>query len=99
MKERPMFYLLDFPIPTTDLSLAGIVTLVVMLVLFGGLIPRWTHKERVKDKEAENQVLQQIIAKRDEQHAKLVENDQLIIKLLEDIKTEGRGGRRRVEPP
>lgn len=93
-----MFYLLDIPLPTNDLSLAGIAGLAVLLVLFGGLVPRWMHNQRVKDKEAENEVLRQIIAKRDEQHSKLVDNDLLIIKLLEDIKKDGHnGGRHRTD--
>lgn len=95
-----MLYLLDAPFPDTfpDTSVAGLLGLTVLLILFGGLIPRWIHNQRVKDKEAENAVLRQIIAKRDEQHAKLVDNDELIIKLLEDIKKDGRsGGRHRTD--
>ena len=94
-----MLSLLDFPFINPDLSLAGLVTLVVLLVLFGALIPRWTHNQRIKDKNAEIALLQKVVDKRDEQHDKLVDKVGLVIQMLEDIKAERyRGGRHRAGP-
>mgnify|MGYP000252707480 CR=1 FL=1 len=89
-----MLHLLDFPLPSNDISLAYVTGIAVLLVLFGGLVPRWMHNQRVKDKEAQNEILRAIIEKRDEQHEKLVDKVGVVIQLLEDIKRDGRGGGR-----
>lgn len=65
----------------------GLVSVFVMMVLFGYLIPRSFHNQRVKDRDEEIKLLRAMIDKRDEQFNKLVEQNELTVRLLEDIKT------------
>ena len=67
----------------------GLVSVFVMLVLFGGLIPRWIHNQRVGDRDKEIDLLRKMLDKRDTQFDKLVRQGELIVKLLEDIKRAG----------
>lgn len=76
------------PIPTTALSATAFVSLIVMLVLFGYLVPRWLHNERVNDKTSQINYLQTALDKRDAQVDRLLEQGQLMLDLLEDIKAE-----------
>lgn len=76
------------PIPTTALSATAFVSLIVMLVLFGYLVPRWLHNERVNDKTSQINYLQAALDKRDAQVDRLLEQGQLMLDLLEDIKAE-----------
>lgn len=78
------------PIPTTALSATAFVSLIVLLVLFGYLVPRWLHNERVRDKNDQISYLQTALDKRDSQVDKLLEQGQLTIDLLEDIKAEAK---------
>lgn len=78
-----------------ELSAAAIAGLAIMLVLLGGLIPRWMHKERVSDKDRQISYLQAALDKRDEQVDKLVEKDQTVIQLLEGLKAEAERRRSR----
>lgn len=68
----------------------GLVTIFVLLIAFGFLIPRWTHKERIHDKEREITLLRASLAKRDEQVDRLIEQHDKTLRLLEDIKAAGR---------
>lgn len=87
-----MHYLLDFPLPDKDTSVAVII---VLAIVSGFLIPRPWHNARVRDKEKENEVLRAIIEKRDEQHDRLVDKIGTAIQLMEDIKADGRSGKHR----
>lgn len=78
-----------------ELSAAAIAGLAIMLVLLGGLIPRWMHKERVSDKDRQISYLQAALDKRDEQVDRLVEKDQTVIQLLEGLKAEAERRRSR----
>jgi hypothetical protein len=82
-----------------DLGPVGVLTLVVLMILFGLLVPRWQHNQRIADKDKVNETLQKALDKRDEQVDKLIEGQELMARLLEDIKrvTELRrsGGDRR----
>lgn len=76
------------PVPTTALSATAFVSLIVMLVLFGYLVPRWLHNERMTDKNSQITYLQTALDKRDAQVDRLLEQGQLMVDLLEDIKAE-----------
>jgi len=71
-----------------DVGPWGLVTLFVLLVLFGRLIPRWTHDQRMGDKDERIRHLESMVDKRDEQFEKLLTNGELVIKLLEDLRSE-----------
>lgn len=66
----------------------GLVTVFVLLILFGRLIPRWTHEQRITDRDERIRYLEKMVDKRDEQFEKLLANGELVIKLLEDLKSE-----------
>lgn len=76
----------------SDIGLSGLVTLGVLLVFFGGLVPRWIHNERIKDKNELIRTLQKSLDKRDEQVDKLTSQMELNIKLLEDLKELSKSG-------
>lgn len=78
------------PIPTTALSATAFVSLIVLLVLFGYLVPRWLHNERVNDKASQVSYLQTALDRRDDQVDKLLEQGELIISLLDELKEEAR---------
>ena len=71
-----------------DIGAGALVSLTVLLVLLGGLIPRWQHKERMADKDRQLAALQTALDKRDEQVDKLLENDNVVIELLRSLKRE-----------
>lgn len=60
----------------------------VLLVFLGGLIPRWIHNQRIKDKDEQIVSLKAALDKRDEQFETLFKSNELIIRLLEDIKQQ-----------
>lgn len=78
------------PLNLTSLSPWGIVTLFVLLIAFGMLIPVSLHKQRMADKDKQISYLEALANKRDEQLSKLLETNELIIRLLEELKTEAR---------
>lgn len=71
-----------------DIGATALVTLTVLMIMTGGLIPRWTHRERMGDKDRQIGYLQAALDKRDEQVEKLLENDGVAIELLKSIKRE-----------
>lgn len=79
------------PSAWADVGPWGLVTIFVMLVLFGYLIPRSFHNQRVKDRDEEIKLLRAMIDKRDEQFAKLVQQNEVTVRLLEDIKAASKG--------
>lgn len=76
------------PIPTTAISATAFVSLIVLLVLFGYLVPRWMHNERVQDKDKQIDYLTAALDKRDDQVEKLLDQGQLVLDLLDEIKEE-----------
>lgn len=76
------------PVPTTAISATAFVSLIVLLVLFGYLVPRWIHNERVRDKDKQIDYLATALDKRDVQVDKLLSQGQLIIELLDELKEE-----------
>ncbi len=76
------------PVPTTAISATAFVSLIVLLVLFGYLVPRWLHKERMQDKDKQIDFLTTALDKRDDQVDKLLTQGQLIVDLLEELKEE-----------
>jgi hypothetical protein len=76
------------PVPTTAISATAFVSLIVMLVLFGYLVPRWMHNERVRDKDKQIDYLTIALDKRDDQVEKLLDQGQLVLDLLDEIKEE-----------
>ena len=71
-----------------DVGATALVSFSVLLVLLGGLIPRWMHKERIADKDRQIAALQAALDKRDEQVDRLLKNDEIVIELLRSIKRE-----------
>lgn len=74
------------PTQWADIGPWGLLTVFVMLVLLGGLVPRWIHSQRVSDRDKEIALLRTMLDKRDEQFDKLVKQGEITIRLLEDIK-------------
>lgn len=74
---------------------AALVSFFTMLIALGGLIPRWTHKERMTDKDRQISYLQAALDKRDEQLERLIDKDNLVLQLITSIKREAE--RRRQE--
>jgi len=60
----------------------------VMLVFLGGLIPRWMHNQRIKDKDEQIASLKAALDWRDSQFERLFASSELTIKLLEDLKAQ-----------
>lgn len=71
-----------------EVGATALVSFTVLLILLGGLIPRWSHKERMTDKDRQIAALQAALDKRDEQVDKLLENDNIVIQLLQSLKRE-----------
>lgn len=71
----------------------GLASACFMLVFLGGLIPRWTHNQRIKDKKEENDYLKATLAKRDEQFDKLINQNEVIVHMLEEIKKASKESR------
>lgn len=71
-----------------DWGAKGLVSLIVLLVLLGILVPRWIHKERVNDKDQQIKYLQAALDKRDEQVDSLLDGHNLVVQLLQSIKQE-----------
>ncbi len=67
----------------------GLVSTFVMLVLLGYLVPRRTHNQQIHDKDKQIAFLQQTLDKRDQQFERLVSQNEVVVRLLEDIKTAG----------
>jgi hypothetical protein len=67
----------------------GLVGICVLLIIFGGLIPRWTHTQRIKDKDELIKRLTAALDHRDAQFDTLTGQWGTIVKLLEDIKKAG----------
>jgi len=64
----------------------GLVSVFVMLVFLGGLVPRWIHNQRVDDKDRLIDRLTAALDKRDEQFDILIKQGEAVVKLLEDLK-------------
>lgn len=77
-------------LPYSDLTPWGIVTVMVLMIAVGYLVPRWMHNQRMKDKDLTITYLQGALDKRDDQVGTLIKQNEVIIKLLEDIKASGR---------
>jgi hypothetical protein len=66
-----------------DWSGWGVMALAVAV---GMLIPRWTHTQRLADKQEQIDYLRAIVDKREDQLALAISNSEVVLKLLEDIK-------------
>lgn len=71
-----------------DVGPEALLALTILMILYGALIPRWMHSERIKDLKEQNTLQQTALDRRDEQVNQLIDNDQLIIHLLESLKME-----------
>ncbi len=67
----------------------GLVSTFVMLVLLGYLVPRRIHNQQMADKDKQIVFLQQALDKRDQQFERLVSQNEVVVRLLEDIKGTG----------
>lgn len=54
--------------------------------MLGRLVPRWIHNQRVNDRDEQIKLLLTMLDKRDAQFEKLVEQNEITVKLLEDLK-------------
>lgn len=75
----------------SEIGPMGVVTIFVFLIGFGYLLPRWIHVERIKDKDDQITYLRAILDKRDEQLVKVLENNELAARALEDLKRVAHG--------
>lgn len=75
----------------SEVGPVGIVTIFVFLIGFGFLIPRWVHTQRMKDKDDQITYLRAIVDKRDQQLVKVLENNELAARALEEIKRVAHG--------
>lgn len=66
----------------------GLLSLFVLLIFFGGLVPRWLHTQRMADKDERIRYLESMVDKRDEQFVKLIEQGELVVRLLEGLRSE-----------
>lgn len=67
----------------------GVVTVFVMFLALGWLIPRWFHIRELAFRDKLIEKLQTALDRRDEQFTNLFEQNQVIVRLLEDIKATG----------
>lgn len=76
----------------SQLGPAGLVSVIVMLVVLGFLIPRWTVNRWLKDRDEQITYHKSMLDKRDEQIAKLLHQGELTVRLLEEIKAASKTG-------
>ena len=69
-----------------QLSPWGVITIFVMFIGLGFLVPLRTHLRIVRDKDALIGKLEQALDKRDEQFERLFDQTKLIVTLVEDLK-------------
>jgi hypothetical protein len=81
-------------LPWSGLGLSGIVSLVVLLVLTGRLVPRSVMDDRVADWKAAAEASERRAAERDEQQRELLEMGRTTVQILEALRdSAGAGGR------
>ena len=73
-------------------SPAILLGLVVVAIVFGGLMPRWLHKQIVADKDKETDSWKAIAHKVIDQNAELLEQSKTSLHIGEEIKRLGEGG-------
>jgi hypothetical protein len=78
-----------FPMEWAEIGPWGLVTIFVLFVGTGLLIPRWTFSKILRDKDTIIELQQKALDKRDEQFNTLAEQNKLTIVLLQDIKRMG----------
>lgn len=64
----------------------GILTLVVLAIIFGLLIPKSTHTQRMADKDEQIKYLRATLDKREDQLSQALGHSEVAVKALEDIK-------------
>lgn len=72
---------MSFAAGLQDMGPTGVLTLIVLAVCFGFLIPRWTFNRVVRDLEAQRKEWRAIALK-------LMGTGEVAVKALEDIKEE-----------
>lgn len=90
MRELTSVVIDGVPVPTTAVSATALVSLIVLLVLFGFLVPRRVMNERMRDKDKQIDYLTAALDKRDGQVDTLLNQGQLILDLLDEIKAEAK---------
>jgi len=66
----------------------GLLAVFILALVTGRLITRSSHQDRISDKDAQIAYLQAALDKRDEQVRKLLEGQELSVRLLEDLKAK-----------
>ena len=69
-------------------GLGGIALASMVALITGRLITISWHRERIADKDKQIEYLRATLDKRDEQFERLLEGQQLTVRLLEDIKSQ-----------
>ena len=64
----------------------GLVAMFCGFIAIGWLVPRWLHSQRVGDKQEQIDYLRKSLEKRDEQVDRLVEQGEVTVRLLEELK-------------
>lgn len=70
----------------SELTPYGVLLLIVLMICFGLLIPRWSHVQRINDYKEQIKLLREIVQRRDRQLLLLLQPGQVAVKMLEEIK-------------
>lgn len=82
-------------LPWGGVGLSGIVTIVIVLILTGRLVPRRVHDDRVADWKAAYEAAEKRAETRDAQHTELMEMSRTTVQILQALRdrAEAGGGR------
>lgn len=76
----------------SQLGPTGLVSVIVMLVVLGFLVPRWTVNRWLRDRDDQIAYHKSMLDKRDEQFDTLLRQGELTVRLLEEIKAASKTG-------
>lgn len=66
----------------------GVITIIILCIVFGLLIPRWTFNRIVRELEKQNKLLEAMLNKRDEHLSIALNAGRVPVKVFEDLKSE-----------
>ena len=65
----------------------GVITIMVLSIVFGLLIPRWTFNRIVRELEKQNKLLEAMLNKREEHLSIALNAGRVPVKVFEDLKS------------
>lgn len=66
----------------------GVITIIILCIVFGLLIPRWTFNRIVRELEKQNELLEAMLNKREEHLGIALNAGRLPVKVFEELKSE-----------